>query len=670
MKTLLLLLILIPLIYTLNLNSDAEKKARELLSKMTLEEKLEMVKGHGTQPYVGMTPENKRLNIPPLNMEDGPQGVADGVHFSTCWPSALTVVSTWDVNLMYKWAAAMAQEQFKKGTNVMLGPMVNIARVPHGGRNFESFGEDPVLASAMVGPYVKGVQSQNVIANVKHFVNNNQEIDRNTVSANVDDRTQWEVYYPAFQAAIDAGVGSVMCSYNKINTTWACENEKTLGDLKNKLNLRGWVMSDWGATHSTVKAANAGLDQEMPDDKYFGKPLVEAINKGEVTKERLDDMVYRMLLPMQEIGLFDNRPTGNLSVDTRSQEHSELARILSESSHILLKNDNRFLPLNDSYQSIAVIGYAAHDKLTIAGGGSGHVIPESTVSPLDGIKKKFTSSNVQYANGNDLQSAVYLAKTSQVAIVVVEVGSSEGDDRRDLKLPNNQDTLVFAICSAQPNCVVVLHVVGSVVMPWIKLAKSVITATMPGQQAGEALANILYGDVNPSGRLPITYTQNEKDIPVNSQKQWPGVDLQSDYSEQLLVGYRWYDTNKKDPLFAFGHGLSYSDFQYINFKTERNGDNLKLKVDIKNLSPRDGHEVVQIYLGFPKDVNEPVQQLKGFVKVFVKAGETVHVEHELTPRDFSIWDVVNQKYSVVLGQYNIRIGSSSRDVRVAKAIKY
>jgi len=337
-------------------NGDTPRqRAEKLLKQMSLNEKLAMVHGFDG-PYVGNVNANTRLNIPQLTLEDGPQGVADGVKLVTCWPSALTVVASWDLDLNYAYGEAMAAEQRLKGTNIMLGPMINIARVPMGGRNFESYGEDPYLASQMVAVSVQGIQSQGILACAKHYVDNNQEHDRFTVSENVPERAQWEIYYPGFISAVNAGVGSIMCAYNKINNTYACENNQTLNaDLKGKMGFQGFVMSDWGATHSTIAAANNGLDMQMPDDSFFGENLLLSIQNGSVPVSRLNDMVVRILTPLFAIGVIDNPPIGNLSVDVRSEDHNLLARKLSAAGTVLLKNENNILPIADSVTTIAVI---------------------------------------------------------------------------------------------------------------------------------------------------------------------------------------------------------------------------------------------------------------------------------------------------------------------------
>jgi len=645
-----------------------EERAAELLSQMTLDEKLSLV--HGVSgPYVGNVPANTRLNIPPLHLEDGPQGVADGVQKTTCWPSALTVVATWDLDLMYVYSKSMAKEQKMKGTNVMLAPMINIARVPVGGRNFESFGEDPFLTSAMVVPSVKGIQSEGVMACAKHFVNNNQEYNRTTVSANVDERTQWEIYYPHFLAAVEAGVVSFMCSYNKIGDVWACENNATLnGDLKGKMAYKYFVMSDWGATHSTVLAANSGLDMEMPDSTYFGDALLQAVQQGQVSQSRIDDMAYRILLAMFTVGIFDNPPSGDLNVDSQSEEHTRLARQLAAEGTVLLKNEENILPLSHSTVTrIAVIGDDGHDAPIYAGFGSGYVVPPYVVTPLEGIQQRSKAGTlVTYANSSQLETAVVHAKSADVAIVFVGTISSEGWDRESLSLGEEQDNLVATIAQAQPNTIVVVHTPGAVLMPWIDNVKATLCAFMPGQEDGHAIASVLFGDVNPSGKLPLTFPVDDKQVPANTPLQYPGEDNESMYSEKLLVGYRWYDANNEEPLFPFGFGLSYTTFTYSNLIITQNNllQTARISVDIGNDGLVLGAEVVQLYLGFPSKTAEPPKILKGFHKVELIPGSTKTVTFNLLRRDLSIWDTTTHDWKVEHGEYRVFIGSSSRNIHL------
>eukprot|EP01114_Cavostelium_apophysatum_P010971 TRINITY_DN2512_c0_g1_i1.p1 TRINITY_DN2512_c0_g1~~TRINITY_DN2512_c0_g1_i1.p1 ORF type:complete len:683 (+),score=141.26 TRINITY_DN2512_c0_g1_i1:29-2077(+) len=644
-----------------------QERAAKLLSMMDINDKISMVHGTPSLPYVGNTPVNPSLNIPALTLEDGPQGVADGTLNVTCWPSALTVVASWDPNVIYRYGEAMATEQKMKGTNVMLGPMINIARVPMGGRNFESYGEDPYLTSTLVQSAIKGIQDEGVIACAKHFVDNNQEYNRTLTSANVGERAQWELYYPGFQAAVDAGVGSIMCSYNRVNNTYACENEQTLNqDLKGTMGFQGWVMSDWGATHSTSKAANAGLDQQMPDDSFFGQALLDAINNGEVPESRLDDMVTRILVPMFAIGLFDEpQPTGNLSAIVTSEMHNVLSRELAEAGTVLLKNSQNLLPIGAQVKSIAVLGDDGGSHPFYAGRGSGHVIAPYVITPFEGISKRAGPNiSVSYAENSPISGAVQLAVSADLAIVFVGLNSAEGSDRVNLSLSWSDDALVAAVAAAQPNTIVVVHTPGAVLMPWIDSVSSVVCAFLPGQEDGNAIASILFGDVNPSGKLPLTFPMSEDEIPVNTVEQYPGINNEAEYSEELLVGYRWYDANSVEPLFPFGHGLSYTTFDYANPQITNNGNNVTLTFSVKNTGTVTGSEVAQVYLGFPKTAGEPPQVLRRFGKVELASGEVAQFTFNFEQKDFSIWDVESHDWLFIEGTYLFNIGSSSRDIRL------
>eukprot|EP01102_Stenamoeba_stenopodia_P018578 TRINITY_DN6835_c0_g2_i1.p1 TRINITY_DN6835_c0_g2~~TRINITY_DN6835_c0_g2_i1.p1 ORF type:complete len:707 (+),score=174.47 TRINITY_DN6835_c0_g2_i1:128-2248(+) len=651
------------------------QRALNLLQQFSLENKIAIVHGYDGA-YAGTVWNITELGFPTLRLQDGPQGVGDGATDVTAWPSALTVVASWDVDMMYDFAAAMAVEQQGKGTNIMLGPMINIARVPMGGRNFESFGEDPTLAAKMVASSVQGIQDQGVIATAKHYVDNNQEYNRTLVSENVPQRAQWEIYYPAFKAAVDAGVGAIMCSYNLINNTYACENNQTLNtDLKGRMGFQGFIMSDWGATHSTVPSALAGLDMEMPDNYYFGQSLLDAVTNGTVPQERVDDMVVRILTSMFAVGLFDiPQPTGNLGVNVMSPEHNELARQLAEASTVLLKNDNMLLPLDplgNAAKTIAIIGGDAGANATAVGWGSGHVILPYLVTPYDGINNLVGDAITLTYTGDNIDEATQAAANADVAIVFVATDSSEGIDRTTLSLEPQLNDLVSAVAGAQPNTVVVVNTPGAVLMPWIDQVQAILCPFLPGQEDGNAIANILFGYVTPSGKLPVTFPISDSQIDCNTTQQYPGIDNEADYTEGIFVGYRWYDHYNFDPLFPFGHGLSYTTFDYSDFQMEIRNDyeaqtaNFTLTVT-NNGTQFSGAEVVQFYLGFPAEAGEPPKVLRGFQKTRVLTpGESQVVGLGLSGIDMSIWNVTYQDWEEISGVFTIYIGSSSRDIRVS-----
>jgi len=642
------------------------QKAQQLVAQMTQTEKLAMVHGYGG-PYVGNVPANTRLKIPSINLEDGPQGVADGLTKVTCWPSSLAIAASWDVKSVFAWAQAMAAEQKIKGTNVMLGPDINLARVPLGGRIFEMFGEDPTLTSTLVVASVNGIQSQQVVATAKHYIDNDQEYQRFGISVVVDERTNWEMYYPQFKAAVDAGVGAVMCSYNRINGTWACEQNQTLSDLKNGMGFQGWVMSDWGATHSTVAAALAGLDQEMPGADYFGSGLATAIQNKQVPQSRLDDMATRILTALYAVGAMDNtKPTGNTSADANSDAHNMLARELAQGAVTLLQNAENILPLPVSGKTIAVIGDAGSTNPTIAGGGSGHVNAPYVVTPLQGITSRVGSSGkVSYAPTNPINSAVDVAKSADYAVVFVGFTSSEGSDRANLSLPYPQDELIAAIVAANPNTVVVLNGPGPVLMPWASTVKGIVFGFFPGQESGNAIASVLFGDYNPTAKLPVSFPFKENDWFTGNNNQYPGVNGVVQYTEKLLVGYRWYDNQNIAPLFPFGHGLSYTTFQYSNLQTSGSiSSTLTVTATIKNTGTRAGSDVAQLYISFPASAGEPPKVLRGISKLQLAAGASGTATFTLAKSDISIWDITKGAFMPVSGSFGLQVGASSRDIRL------
>jgi len=601
---------------------------------------------------------------------------------STQWPSGLTIAASWDRQLAEAWGKAMGKEFRDKGANVQLGPGLNVARVPGGGRNFEYMsGEDPLLGAQLASQTIRGIQSNGVIATAKHFILNNQEDQRGNMSSNIDERTLMEIYYPPFKAAIDAGVGSFMCGYNRINGTWACEQERTL-QLLRKNGFKGFVMSDWGGTHSTVKAALAGLDQEMPGGGFFTQEkLGGAVANGTLSESDIDDMATHVLTAMYAVGVMDiPQPTGHPSANVTTDDHAALAQAIAEQSSVLLKNDEGILPL-DSGSKVAVIGAAANCTAptpkfgfgwpeTIgcmnSGGGSGGVAPSHVVSILSAVQEQ--ASSVNYANGSDTKAAAALAKEADVAIVVVGVTSSEGTDRTDLNLPADQLAYLRAVAAAQPRTVVVVMTPGSLVMDWAANVQGILCAFLPGQAQGAAVANILYGKVNPSGRLPVTMPTKQNE-PEFTDDQYPGIafadGLQTNYSEKLEIGYRWYMAHKVKPAFLFGDGLSYTSFKYSNLKVSRHAHSQVLRVNISNVGLRDGEEVVQLYLTFPDAAKEPPLQLRGFNKVFIAAGASRELTFELAAQDLSIWNEKEHKWSEQKGSFDVAVGGSLSHLEVS-----
>jgi len=684
-----------------NVNDDPDTRAKMLVGNMTLEEKLVMLHGPMSGPccscntsatcaYVGNVLANTRLDIPPLTMNDGPQGFRDNVHpgSTTSWPSGLTMAASWDVEAMMEWGTGMGKEFFAKGANVQLGPGLCLARVPRNGRNFEYLsGEDPFLGYTLVQPVITGIQSQKVVANAKHYVMNNEETNRGSISAEVDERTRFEMYYPAFAGAVEADVGSIMCSYNKINGVYSCENPDTLAkDLKTTIGFKGFVMSDWGATHST--SIMEGLDIEMPTAKFMNPDDIKAkIANGTATEAAVTESVTRILRALFAVGTMDV-PTSSWSwkkqgTNCTTEASVTSARKLSAASTVLLKNDGAILPLSKG-KKIALIGFAGVGAV-VHGGGSGSVVPSYTVSPMEGIADQDSGATIKFDDGTNLESAKAAAKDADYAIVFVGTLSHEGGDRASLSLDdgcvadgrhgsntqcegnaNNQNAMVEAIAGVNKNTIVVMSIPGAVLLPWNKQVAAILTNFMPGQQAGNAIADVLYGVVNPSAKLPITLPNKENETEL-SPRQWPGYPdpanpAHADYSEKLNVGYRYYDTYSIDFTtgYPFGHGLSYTTFGYSTLTA----DSKSVSFTLTNTGGVQGAEVVQLYLGYPKEAGEPPKVLRGFQKVNLEQGAKQSVTISLTPKDLSIWDVSSSSWKQIDGTFSVFVGSSNRDIRL------
>lgn len=509
------------------------------------------------------------------------------------------------------------------------------------------------------------VRDQGVIANVKHFINNNQETNRAYVSADLDDRTRWEMYMPPFLGAVEAGVWSAMCSYNRINGVYSCENNVTLGDFKTAAKFEGFVMSDWGATHSTVASAVAGLDQEMPLAFFYSESALSgAIQAGTVTQGQLDDKVLRILTAMYAVGIFDRAPSGSINANVTSDAHNQLAREFSREATVLVQNTDSLLPLSfSSIKSIAVLGDECNTAPIVAGAGSGAVSPPYIITVLQGILNAVPHTvNVTYAGTSDA-NVVAVAAAADVAVVCTGTWSSEGVDRADLSLPPAENDLIAKVAAAQSRTVVIVTCPGAVLMPWSASVASILVNFMPGQEAGNAVADVLFGAFNPSGRLPLTFPTQEN--PTNfTQEQYPGEPWyfpeNANYSEGLFVGYRWYDAHGVTPLFPFGHGLSYTSFKYSGLVASAHN----VSVSVTNIGSVDGSEVAQLYLTFPPGAGEPPRVLKGFQKVFIPAGATVTVTFPLMNVDLAIWDPTNGGFVVQHGEFGVSVGASSRDIRL------
>jgi beta-glucosidase len=675
---------------------------------MTIDDKIAMV--HQPDPIwahygvAGYIPANPALCIPDLMLNDAGAGVGDMETGTVAFASPIAQASSWDPTLQREFGRRLGWEAWHKGVNVQLAPDVNIARVPMNGRNAEAFGEDPYLAGQTAVAEINGIQENPVIASVKHYALNNNEQNRMTVSADASDRTIHEIYTPAFKAAVQqAHVGSVMCSYNRINSIYACENPQMLsGILKREFGFDGFVMSDWGGTHSTVQSARAGLDMEMSvaPGTYYGSALKTAVQAGQVPVARLNDMVLRILRPMFRVGIFAHphapEPQAfNANVETPGD--IALARRMSEEGTVLLKNAGGVLPLQGTGQRIAVIGLAGGpvgSQESYGAGGSSHIpeagVKQDVVTPFQGIQQRGQADAdvVTYTDGSSTAAAVAAASTANVAVVFANDAESEGNDRPSLSLADaelctlvgcaptavNQDQLIQAVAQANPNTVVVLDTGGPMVMPWLGQVKGVLQAWYPGQEDGNAVASLLFGDVNPSGKLPETFPRALADLPTRTPQQYPGVNNSAGiphetYSEGLLVGYRWYDAKRIAPLFPFGYGLSYTTFKYSKLAVSRAKRGAVASFTLSNTGSRAGAEVAQIYVGDPSAVGEPPRQLKGYRRVQLNAGQSTRVTIALAAPSFAHWDSAKHRWVVSAGSYRVMLGSSSRNIIGQRTIR-
>jgi beta-glucosidase len=644
----------------------------------------------------GWEPAIQSPAIPALYLADGSVGLGNSVGGATALPSSIASAASWDLNEAAKYGTIIGSELADYGINVNLGGNVNLAgREPRDGRTFETKGEDPILAGKINAAHLKAIQAEHVIAGIKHFAFNDQETGRNTANVVIDERSARESDLLAFEIGVkDSNVQSVMCSYNLTNSQYDCENSHLLNDvLKTGWGFPGFVMSDWWATHSTATAAVNGLDQEQPNQQYFST-LGQAITSGAVPQSRLDNMVHRILRAMYEVGIFDN-PQNIQAIPATAD--AAVAQEVEEQGAVLLKNAGSQLPLNGSaLQSIAVIGLHA-DTAVLSGGGSAQVQPTSgkltgpqpcppcwaTVtwdlsSPMNAIQAKAPSARVLFADGSDATLAVGLAASSQVAIVFVSQWASEGMDVPSLSLTDltsttsvDQNALVAAVAAANPHTIVVVESGGPILMPWLSQVNAVLEAWYPGQSGGAAIANLLFGVTNPSGKLPVTFPASEAQLPrpVIPQPLDDVTPFNVDYTiEGYNVGYKWYDVNGLTPLFPFGYGLSYTTFSITNAAIVNNlssttKPNFQVTFNLANTGAVAGAEVAQVYLGLPASTNEPPKRLVGWQKVQLSAGAsqavTIEVDQNDSSHPMSYWDTGTSSWTVAPGTYTVYLGNSS-----------
>jgi len=653
--------------------ADFDAKARRIVAQMTLDEKVAQLHGIRDTNNYRIVPGLPRLGIPALTVANGPAGVgpAGPGHEgkATALPAPIALAATWDIEAAHSHGDVAGGEAVLLGNLLLESPDINIARTPHNGRTFESFGEDPFLSGRLAAAYVEGIQRHPVIANVKHYAGNNQEQDRARVNDVIDERTLRELYLPAFEAAIVEGhCASLMGAYNKVNGAYCCENDVLLNQiLKGDWKFAGFVTSDFGAVHSTGPSAKAGLDLEMPTGIYFGDALKRAVTNGEVPVAQLDEKLVRRFRTMMSRGVWDQPPArGPIPA-----ENAAIAMKLGAEGIVLLKNEGGQLPLHaGAIHTLAVLGPFAAHAMT-GGGGSSHVTPILTVDPVAGIEKLVGNDvKILEDDGTNAATAASAAKAADVAILMLGDRQAEGRDH-PIALSGDQNTLAAAVLAANAHTIVVLKSGGPVLMPWADQAPAILEAWYPGEEDGAAVAAVLFGVVNPSGKLPITFPKRDEDLPLQTAAQYPGVGDVAQYSEGLLVGYRWYDAQKIEPLFAFGHGLSYTAFTYQNLKASppTEAKSVTVEFDLTNTGSRAGAEVAQLYVSLPSlpNVPQPPRQLKGFRRVELAADASAHVTMTLDARALSYWDTTSHGWKVAPGSYSVWAASSSRDLRLSQS---
>ncbi|WP_298422691.1 glycoside hydrolase family 3 C-terminal domain-containing protein [uncultured Kordia sp.] len=690
-----------------------EAKIESILAKLTLEEKVAMCHAQSKFSTKGV----ERLGIPEIWMADGPHGVRAEISWDdwayagwtndsiTAFPALTCLASTFNPTLAGEFGFNLGEEARYRKKDVLLGPGVNIYRTPMNGRNFEYMGEDPFLASTMVVPYIKGVQKNGVAACVKHYALNNQEHKRDLINVEVSDRALYEIYLPAFKAAVQEGnVWAIMGAYNKFRGEYTTHHAfLTKKILKGDWKFDGVVISDWSSAHDTKKAALNGLDLEMGtgtdglgtttanhyDQYYLASPFLKALKNGEIAESVVDDKVRRILRLMYRTNMSSNRPLGRAN----NVEHHEVARKVATEGIVLLKNDNNFFPIKDDKNiTIAVIGENATRSMT-AGGGSSELKPKFEISPLEGLKARYKNAKIIHSMGFASGASVYdeilpspydadslkieAIKTAKKADIVLFVGGlskshlqdCEGDDRRQYELPFGQEELINEIKKVNKNIGFVLITGNAVDMPWLDKVDGVIQTWYLGSMAGHAIADVISGDVNPSGKLPFSFPKKLTDNGAHSfgASSYPGVNLTQEYKEDILVGYRWHDTKKIDPLYAFGYGMSYTDFNIknvaVNNKKYAKNGTITVTCDVTNTGSIDGAEVIQVYVGKSKSkVKRAIKELKGFSKVYLKSGETQKVSITIDVNKLAFYDESISDWNIEEGGYEIYVGNASNNI--------
>ena len=708
-----------PQLAWMNSSLDPDTRADMMIHEMTLDEKIQLVHGDGWGVLrkgarvapghnggAGFVPGIPRLGLPDINLADSAVGVrmaAWDSRYATLLPSVIGMAASWDPDAAFLYGSVIGRELRDQGFNMSIGGGVDLIREPRNGRNFEYASEDPILSGTMVGQLARGVQSNRIMGDIKHYVMNDQETGRNSLYAKLDERAMRETDLLAFQIAIGmAKPAGVMCAYNRVNEDYACENEFTLNKvLKGEWGFKGFVLSDWEGTHSTTKAALAGLDMDQPgDDNFFSEPLKQAVVSGQVPQARLDDMVHRIVRSMFASGAIDQPPVKSVVDPFRGRED---AQKIEEGSLVLLRNEGVLPLVAGKVRSIAVIG-GHSDVGVLSGGGSAQVDspggnaltaePGGAVwgkavyfpsAPLRYIREQAgPGTTISYDAGTDLGAAAKAAAGAQVAVVFVTQWMSEGQDSATLSLPDKQDALVAAVAAANPNTIVVLENGGPVNMPWAASVKGIVESWYPGIGGGQAIANVLFGRVNPSGKLPVTFAATEADLPhpqVTGLTEKTGNngdaaggarnlarDFPVDYNvEGMAVGYRWFQEKAKKPQFAFGFGLSYTKFAYSDLKLDK--DAKSVTFDLRNAGAVAGDEVAEVYVTLPAVAGEPFRKLAAWKRVSLAAGAKETVTIPIDPLYLSIYSTKDEAWARPTGEFVIEAGGSSAELPLRQSVR-
>lgn len=696
-----------------DLQSEMEAKIDQIIQQLTLEEKVAMC--HAQSKF--STPGVPRLGIPEVWMSDGPHGVRAEIEWDdwghagwtndsiTAFPALTCLAATFNPKMSHNYGVAVGEEALYRNKDILLGPGVNIYRTPLNGRNFEYMGEDPFLASVLVVPYIKGLQHNGVAACVKHYALNNQEQWRSHINVEVSDRALYEIYLPAFKAAVIEGEAwSIMGAYNQFRGQYCCHNEILLNKiLKEDWGFDGVVVTDWGGAHDTKEAALNGLDMEMGtgtdgltystknayDNYYLAIPFLNMLKNGEIEESVVDDKVRRILRLMMRTNMNKNRGFGRLN----NQEHLDVAREVANEGIVLLKNSKSFFPINpDAEITIAVIGENATKSLT-KGGGSSELKAKHEVSALEGIQNRFDKAKIVYAKGyasgpsnyggvieptDDLEKlhneAVELAKTADVVLFVGGLNKNhhqdcEGGDRLKYGLPFGQNELINDLVAVNPNMGILLVSGNAVEMPWLSKVKGLMQTWYLGSQAGNAIADVISGDVNPSGKLPFTYPVKLEDNSAHhfGEISYPGDGTKQEYLDDIFVGYRWHEVQKIKPQFAFGYGLSYTAFDIkdarLDKKSYSSTDQMNVSCTVHNKGGIDGAEVIQVYVGKSKsEVKRAVKELKGFHKVMIASGQSETVQITIDVNSLAYYDENQSDWNLEKGNYLLYVGNASNNI--------